>query len=113
MPDFVCSSCQAIESTSLADYYIQVKQNKQKALCCKCKTGKHHNKFPQRKATVHEILRGEIIHFEEFKDVNLVKKKMIDFITNDGKSILPRDKFEKMTLYEILIIYRHMKGKQK
>lgn len=111
MPLFTCSKCETIENTALADYWIQVYAKKQKPICHKCKTGKWHNKFQQKKATIEEILKGDIIYFEHFKDAHIVKEKMIDFITNDDTSCLPRDKFEKMSINEILVIYRHLKGK--
>jgi hypothetical protein len=76
-----------------------------------CQTGKHHNHFERKKATVEELLEGDVINFEHFKEINTVKKLMIDYITNDGKSCLPRSGFEQMKINEVLTIYRKLKGK--
>jgi|PlaIllAssembly_1097288.scaffolds.fasta_scaffold63529_2 hypothetical protein len=111
MPKFVCAVCQCIERTSVGDYFNQRYVEKKKPLCLKCKTGKGHHIYKMKKATVEEILQGDIIHFENFFEVHAVRDKMIDFITNDGKSIFPRSNFEKMSTNEILIIYRQLKGK--
>lgn len=108
---FICSSCHCIESTSLADFFIQVNVKKQKPLCCKCSSGEHHNTFPQKVATIKDVMDGDIIYFEDFKHANVIKNRMISVITNYGRSILPKDKFDKMSAKEILTIYRRMIGK--
>lgn len=113
MPEFICSECVCIETTSVADFYTQLYVEKKKPVCVKCKTGKHHNLFKQKVATVDDVLHGDIIHFENHPKANVIKNKMIAYITNYGKSPLPKEKFEKMTNAEILIIYRHLKGGQK
>lgn len=108
---FVCSKCQVMDSVSLAGFFNQVYIEKKKPLCCKCKTGKHHNHFERRIATVNHIMDGDVVNFEHYRDVDIVKKLMIDYITNGGKSVLPRNHFEKMDIKEVLVIYRKLKGK--
>jgi len=111
MPDFVCAICQNIEKTSVGNFYIQYSVEKKRPVCYKCKNGKPHNKYKPKKATVEEILKGDVIYFDNFKDAKIVKDRMIDFITNNGKSCIPRNKFERMSVGEVLTIYRHLKGK--
>ena len=111
MPEFICAQCQMIDQTSLCGFFDQYYIEKKPPVCLICKTGKHHNIVKQRKATIENILSGDIIHFNNFKRSKEVISKMIDYITNDGKSIIPRSHFEKMSNNEILIIYRQLKGK--
>jgi len=111
MPLFTCATCETIDNSALADYWEQRYINKQKPVCTKCKTNKWHNHFPQRKATIEELMTGDIIYFENSSLASETKKLMIDFITNNGESCLPKNKFEKMDINEVLVIYRHLKGK--
>lgn len=111
MPEFVCVQCQMVDETSLCDFFNQHYIEKKPPICLLCKTGKHHNITKQRKATIDAILTGDIIYFSNYKKAKEVIAKMIDYITNDGKSIIPRSHFEKMSHNEILIIYRQLKGK--
>jgi hypothetical protein len=94
----------------LAGYYYQVFVDRRKPLCCLCLKGKHHDKFERNIATINKLLSGKIVNFEHFKDVDIVKKLMIDDITMKDKSCLPRNIFEKMPLKEVLGIYRKIKG---
>lgn len=110
MSNFVCSKCQCIESVSMADYYTQIYINKTPPLCCYCRDGKHHEKFKRQIATVTGILQGEINNFDHFKEVDIVKKLMIDEITMNDKSCIPRNVFEKMNLKEVKTIYFKIKG---
>jgi len=111
MPLFTCSQCENIDNTATSDYFIQVYVKKQKPLCFRCLYNKWHNHFQERKVTTEELLKGNIIYFEHSKHAKETKNKMIDFITNDNSSCIPRDKFEKMNINEILVIYRQLKGK--
>jgi hypothetical protein len=110
MPLFCCANCQYIDSTVLADFFMQKYYDKVKPICCVCQGKRKHEHMERILTTDKDILSGDIAYFENYKFVVRVKSKMIDYITNYGKSCFHRSYFEKMKIEQIFEIYRKMKG---
>ena len=55
MPLFVCEECGCVDNTACGGTFWEVLTGGGRVLCCECRFGKWHDKFPKEIATQNEV----------------------------------------------------------